>query len=636
MTVARRGERRFPTFAWKMLWLGAALALVGTASADERTLYWRALDVSARLDTDARLHVRERHAMVFDGAWNGGERRFRVARGQALALVRLTRIDADGQAHALQSGDLSAVDQYQWIDGNTLRWRSRRPSDPLFRNTERLYEIEYVLSDILIPRGGLFVLDYDFAFPDRPGAFRRFTLELQIDPVWQPLAEVPAKLVRENLAPGQSVVVTVSLRYTGAVAPHSVAPAWRYFLVVVFAVFLLWNAIVLLANERRLGRFRSLPPPGAIDHAWLEQQLLRFPPEVVGAAWDKKTASAEVAAMLARMTLEGKLKSEIRREGIWIFKSDVLHLQLHADRNALPSQERRLIDALFFDGDTTDAYRLRQHYRKQGLDPADLIRAKLAARLSAMGADALPGHAARVARTASLGLAAAALFGFEFWQDSETAALSAILAIVALMLYVLVRFQAERYQLDVIHTRPRIVIASALWFLLAASLVIVLVTDPLQLSLSVLAALTLLWAALFNSACNAMRSRDKLEFIQLRQDFAAARRYFQQQLKAQDPRLRDDWLPYLLAFGLGPDVDRWFRAYGRSEVAARSGGSASGSAGSTGVWTGGAGGTFGGGGATGSWSIAVAGIATSVSAASSSSGGGGGGGSSGGGGGGGW
>src|SRR5207245_1133767 len=60
----------------RVRWLLAALLLAPSAGHGQaRSLYWRSLEVSARLDADGRLHVSERQAMVFSGDWNGGERR---------------------------------------------------------------------------------------------------------------------------------------------------------------------------------------------------------------------------------------------------------------------------------------------------------------------------------------------------------------------------------------------------------------------------------------------------------------------------------------------------------------------------------------------------------------------------------
>ena len=88
----------------------AALLLVsGAAGAQQRTLYWRAFDVGARLDRAGRLHIHERQTMVSSGAWNGGKRIFRLRRGETLVLERLVRIDARGEVHPLRPGRRGAA-----------------------------------------------------------------------------------------------------------------------------------------------------------------------------------------------------------------------------------------------------------------------------------------------------------------------------------------------------------------------------------------------------------------------------------------------------------------------------------------------------------------------------------------------
>jgi hypothetical protein len=58
------------------------------ASAQSRTLRWARLAGTAHLDADGRLHVEERHTIVFDGDWNGGERIFRSSIENEIHLVR--------------------------------------------------------------------------------------------------------------------------------------------------------------------------------------------------------------------------------------------------------------------------------------------------------------------------------------------------------------------------------------------------------------------------------------------------------------------------------------------------------------------------------------------------------------------
>jgi uncharacterized membrane protein YgcG len=193
----------------------------------------------------------------------------------------------------------------------------------------------------------------------------------------------------------------------------------------------------------------------------------------------------------------------------------------------------------------------------------------------------------------------------------------------------------------------------ALTFLVPAALlggvaIGLLAFNPWRNGFLALLGVALFFLALFTSLFNAAKFRNGTRAIELKKKLVSARRYFAHELSKPEPRLDDRWFPYLLAFELGPDVDRWFRAHapaGSSSSAPSDYGSSSPSSGGSGgsgsrPWTGG-GGAFGGAGATGSWAAAVGTVASGVSSPSESSGGssgggGGGGGSSGGGSGGGW
>ncbi len=189
----------------------------------EKSLHWRAMDVRARLDADGRLHVTERQAMVFTGDWNGGQRVFRVNPGQSLTFEGIWRVDPrTGERTALSKGGLSEVDGFSWKDSRTLRWRSRRPSDPPFSGTEIDYEIAYTLSGILLRQGDSYVLDHDFAFPQREGTIEEFSLDLELDPVWQAPASWPGRLTRGPLPPGEGMVVTLRLARRDASRPAAV------------------------------------------------------------------------------------------------------------------------------------------------------------------------------------------------------------------------------------------------------------------------------------------------------------------------------------------------------------------------------------------------------------------------------
>ena len=171
--------------------------------------------------------------------------------------------------------------------------------------------------------------------------------------------------------------------------------------------------------------------------------------------------------------------------------------------------------------------------------------------------------------------------------------------------------------------------------------------DGMRSGLFLIAGLLLIRLGIVNSVFNIAKIRSGAKRIARRKSLASARAFFAKELRRPEPRLKDEWFPYVVAFGLTGDADRWFRAHGaaaagagsRSWSGSTSSSSSSSSSSGSGSWSGG-GGAFGGAGASGTWAVAAGAMAAGVSSPSSSSGGGGGGGggggSSGGGGGGGW
>jgi len=184
----------------------------------------------------------------------------------------------------------------------------------------------------------------------------------------------------------------------------------------------------------------------------------------------------------------------------------------------------------------------------------------------------------------------------------------------------------------------------------AAFLWIIVGSGRLELPWTMIGGIAAWVMCISNASINGLKSRQTGDAIAFRKRLTAGRRFFETELAKPNPALRDSWYPWLLAFGLGKEVDSWSTrnesAPTRSSTWDRSTSSSSGSSSSSSsssndnsAWTGG-GGRSGGAGGGATWAAAAAGMAAGVSApsSSSSSGGGGssGGGSSGGGGGGGW
>jgi uncharacterized membrane protein YgcG len=639
--------------------LAAALSLLllpAVASAQARSLHWQELAVRARLDAEGVLHVEERQVMVFTGDWNGGERRFDLRLGQDVELLRLSRIDpATGGARVLVEGDLSDVDEYDWVTGSTLRWRSRLPSDPPFEATVIPYVLDYTLSGVLEERGGLYRLNHDFAFADRAGEIERLSLDLSLDPVWRPAGDLPAHIERQHVYPGETVIVTADLAYQGAAGQRpadvrAVTPAPLR--LAFFAASLLAMAVLYLLFRRReagLGRYSPPPIPETWDEAWLRENVFLYLPEEVGALWDRSVGPPEVAAVLARLVGEGKLASEVRRRRSF-FGRDILSLTMKAERGVFHGYERQLIDKLFFSGRReTDTEAVRQRYQKTGFNPSALIAGDLEKQLRTHAELRGEARLGGWKRTALLFLGALALFALDgLGGGAPSLVVAAVAIFAATWLYVpgviaAVAWRKRTERLD----------AASLGFLvpgLAVFAVCALATFFNDwFSIRFVArperfgdlALALLPVAAWSSLLNNARAREGESAIRRRQILAGARRLLRRELKEREPRLLDEWLPYLLAFGLQRDMDRWFRAFGASSTGggfSTSASSASSFGGSSGGgWTGG-GGAFGGAGSSASWAAAAGGLAAGVSAPSSSGGGGGGGGgaSSGGGGGGGW
>lgn len=615
------------------------LAISAAASAGARTLHWKSMDVKASLDADGLLHVSERQNMVFDGDWNGGERKFRVEPGQQLAFSGMSRIDpATGARTALVEGDVSSVDHFAFTDPKTLRWRSRLASDPPFSNTEIDYELDYTLSGVIEKRGGTYRLAHDFAFADRDGSIDRFTVDLALDPVWKPKSEFPGHFEAGPLPPGHGYVVGAELESTRAAAPAAVRKIEpladrRLALLLIAAAYVAFGLHYLL-HDRARGRFQPLPPLSSVDHAWLEANVFDLLPEEVGTALDDDVGSPEVAAVIARLVGEKKLKSETVPSA---HGKPVLRLTRLVELGQFKGYERKLVEGLFFGEESVTPDDVRAHYKSSGFKPAELIAADVKARLAAKGAFAETYKPARAWRSLLFFLVAVGL-GVATWRHhvpQDAPALFAFLfssAFCAGIGLMLASRSAESFSPLPVPLAFAIPLILVPWWIAGRLM-------PAGYSATLFSAFTAMTLMYVSSAFHMAMSRDGAARMEARRRIVTARRWFAEQLRSPRPQLEDDWFPYLLALGLGSGVDRWSKSFAGNAASSGSsrsfGSSSSTSSGSSGGGWSGGGGNFGGAGASAGWAAAVGGFSAGVAAPSSSSGGGGGS-SSGGGGGGGW
>ena len=631
-----------------MLWCIAA-----GAQTPGRELHWEALEVEARLNADGVLDVIERHTMVFTGDWNGGERVFNVRPRQKLEFLGLERLDArTGSPHSLkETSVLDNVDEFAWTDRRTLRWRSRLPSDPPFANSRLTYVLRYRISGvlsysvsgILLKEDPQYRIDHDFAFPNRPGPIARFALNLDLDPAWQPLGEFQNRYSVGPLEPGRNFLLNIPLRYSGSLVPAAIDTSRPTEIVVaVLAIFGLFALLVLsfVVRERSLGRFASVDTTG-IDSAWIENNILAHPAEVVGAVWDGRIGTSEVVALIGRMTAEGKLEGTVEAR-------DSMSLRLNVDRDKLKSHERALVDGLFFNHRTeTSTKEVQEHYKGSGFDPAAVIRPELDKHVLKV----LPRGSARVGRLSGLALflAAVVLLVWTVFSEPVFAGAAIAVAIVSVILSSILRIPGWlfRSRMDwglgvaALLMSPALVVSFGI-----AAFLWLYVGDEVELPRTMIGALAVLALWISRACINGMKSRQSREAIAFRKRLTTGRSFFLRELERPQPSLRDGWYPWLLAFGLGRQVDVWSSQHTTVTTStstwhhSTSHGSSSSSSSSPTGWSGG-GGLSGGAGASGTWAAAAAGMAAGVAAPSSngssgSSSSSSGGGSSGGGGGGGW
>jgi hypothetical protein len=621
-----------------------------------RQLDWPRFAVEAHLDSSGRLLVREVQTIRFRGDWNGGERIFTTRFGQRFRFHRLARLDtASGTERELVRGDLDVVDAYDWTGSETLRWRSRRPTDPPFDDTRLTYVLEYEYGRILVPTDSGWLLDHEFAFREREGRIDDFELTLTLDPAWRAPAEFAGRWREASMAPGLSFLVTVPLRYVGAGVPSSAlrgAPSRERLAIAALAIGVLAVLVLrFLRAERADGRFAPVPVD-EVNPTWIRDHLLPLRAEVVGAAWDMHVGPAEVAALLARLVTERKLASSVRTKGKGLLKTEVLHLERTADLGRFTDYERSLLDGLFASGArTTSTETLRERYASTGYDPAGSIRRGV---LSAL--DQVPqsgGTRERPAAWRSVGivLVAGLAVGIVAAPRSDFDLVMCLAAFGLMLLGMIVAGSQASLWRDRVHQaaphalRYLVPLAALSWALVRLAL-----DETARIGLPTMACAGLFLLAAGVLTLHRARSHQSPERLAFRKRLAAARHWFRVQLASPAPQLEDAWYPYLLAFGLNRHVTRWFKRFGAPDTTREPGvggavgrGSSrladSGSSGSG--WSGfGGGGGFAGAGATVAFGSAVASLAGGVSAPSSSGSSGGGssssGGSSGGGGGGGW
>jgi hypothetical protein len=423
---------------------------------------------------------------------------------------------------------------------------------------------------------------------------------------------VPAAVALAWLAPfeaaaGQGGVVHVALQQASAGAttwPPFAPAAWRAAAVAVLLIgslLMLWRLLAQRALARNAPRVVS----SEVDTEWLQRQLFAHTPELVGALYDGRIGGREVTAVLARMSAELKLASRVATGARgW----NNLEMWLLVEREELAGYERELVERWFADRKATSGDAIRAAYEAAGFEPAEILRRQLAAER-----DALLGTRATFSGPLRLGLAASAVGLLSTLRLGVWGVLPVVLAA---LLGALGPLLAARRTAAALRRGGAAAAPSAWPVLVPAGVGVVAIGLLIAVwpSLPAFGAVSFALWGLVSTAlvARALAPRESPSGLALRANLRAARQFFAAELEQPQPRILDEWLPYLIALELTKEVDHWYLAFGRLDTAARRAQLArlsalAPAAGSplVGGWTGGAG-AFGGVGASGAWIAATA------------------------------
>ena len=252
------------------------------------------------------------------------------------------------------------------------------------------------------------------------------------------------------------------------------------------------------------------------------------------------------------------------------------------DRDTLGGHERALVDGFFFGGrEETSTTDVKSHYKSKGFNPTSLIQPTLEAQ-----AKELVGPSAH-SKWLPLWLPTLVAFAWAmylFWVAAPATAEGRLPRFLGIGIPMLVLSGIASAIAAAWRGRIDRGLGGVLGFLIPGGLMLLVAGAVVTgfrgvpilssvfssgFSYDVRLGATLLALALFNSMINQARSRERAQGIALRKRLASVRRYFEEELDRPQPALRDEWFPYVLAFGLDKNARDWFKAHGDSRPAAR-------------------------------------------------------------------
>jgi hypothetical protein len=571
----------------------ALLFLAASLPAFPEALVFDKIDAVADLRDDGRLDVRETHTIsvdeeVQDFTWDVG-----IAAGQRFELQRLVRVLDDGSERELSQGEPTQTESF-YLGRAWLRI-GLKPVGEKIAGQKRAYRIEYTLHGALAPAWDLpagpqpldatrseywnpierlgqvraawqdasprierhYRIDHDVLFPSRTGpgyTMREFVYNLNWDKrtyrILHPEREAGVvtkdaggkpfdyrvQRLFEYLPSGKPAVVDER----GAQARLLAFLALPVLGGVLWLLFLAWETL------RFARRPKAVP-------AFFEELAREHPAEAIRYVAGGRTRRPAFRDVVETLVREKKLSVRVLRPATEEESADV-ELRLVAEREALRPHEQKILDAIIGTGarDTT-CDRVQKRFKGEELDPDQLTTA-------AVNESYPPSPAGRRVFLSLLRIALAAVAVWLGVKDIEGTALDPYVLGAGLV----VGGIAAAF----IPTSPwrgptrgaAAWLFVALGFMSAVTAAVLLIPNrPLSLvgSAGIAAFMLSHWSGVLASV---PRPGDATG--QLLEDLWRLQRWAAAELQRATPRLRDAWIPWLEALGLGPQVARWQERHG--------------------------------------------------------------------------
>ena len=527
---------------------------------------WQSIVVRFTIAPDGKLHVAEQVTVAVPPSVQRLERTYWTDAEQDVTFDAITLYDGGRTIPLLDSGDLDHAHRFrQSASPGSVVWSVRDKPDVPAGVRTLTYVIESRISDAVIPAWSIprgrqshenagathdprirlreaisiwrealknpkhrYLVDFQFEMP--PPSTNGTSIQLQIywPPGWTPVHEITPDTVASDQWRVRHLFEEDGRHLLTGINTSRHAIRMAALLGFPILALLFWLAFVLRETLRRHASGSE-----EVDERFLREHVLNEAPEVIAARWSGRNSYPSIEQFLRRLERQGKVS-------ITIDADERVSLRLLVPRERLTSFERSGIDSLIPDGWETSSDDIQRRYAGQDFDPTDSIWAEIQRiRTSSMMRAAVPWYAKLI----SIALFVTGLY-FAIQESVRMGREPAVLAAGVVGSWIVYSLSPRKTPLLLI---PLVVLTGLMVFLHFTA----------DLSPTYFASAGL--ALMFLGTYSAVLARSMTRYAPEVAPLAHARAWVTNELKSPAPRLRDEWIPWLLALDLGNNIERWRR-----------------------------------------------------------------------------